>query len=171
MKKMLLVNSMLMSLVNIYAISPDSTITSLPTHRVVQTTLQNGLTVLICPMKDAATVSIQLWYNVGSKDETAGQTGIAYFIEHMIIKGTEKITESDINFVVRKLSGNCNAFTSYDYTGYLFNIPSANWDKVLPMMADCMKNCTFKQEHLNSELKAVIQELKMIKDPIGRAHV
>ncbi len=132
--------------------------------RVVQTTLSNGLTLLVCPKKDAAQVSIQLWYKVGSKHEKSGERGIAHFIEHMIFKGTQKLTESDINLVTSKLSGMCNAFTWYDYTGYLFDIPVANWDKVLPIMADCMQHCTFKQEHLNSELKAVIQELKMGKD-------
>jgi zinc protease len=132
--------------------------------RVIQTKLNNGLTLLVCPKKDAAGVSVQLWYNVGSKHEKDGQRGIAHFIEHMIFKGTEKLKESDVDLVIGKLSGDCNAFTSYDYTGYLFNIPVANWDKSLPIMADCMENCSFKQEHLNSELKAVIQELKMYKD-------
>ncbi|MBV8661190.1 MAG: insulinase family protein [Candidatus Dependentiae bacterium] len=135
---------------------------------VVQSTLNNGLTLLVRPMKDATTVSIQLWYNVGSKHEKDGERGIAHFIEHMIFKGTETLSESDIDLVIRKISGNCNAFTWYDYTGYLFNVPVANWDKTLPIMADCMQNCTFKQEHLNSEMKAVIQELKMIKDQFAR---
>ena len=136
-------------------------------NRVIQTKLDNGLTVLVCPKKDAEKVSIQLWYNVGSKHEKSGEKGIAHFIEHMIFKGTTTLTESDINLTVSKLSGACNAFTSYDYTGYLFDIPVANWDKVLPIMADCMQNCSFKQEHLNSEVKAVIQELKMYKDNYG----
>ncbi|MBP6869310.1 insulinase family protein [Candidatus Babeliales bacterium] len=131
-------------------------------------TLDNGLKVIVCPKKDAATVSVQLWYNVGSKDEVEGERGIAHFIEHMIFKGTETLTESDIDLVSLKLSGNCNAFTWYDYTGYLYNIPVANWDKVLPMMADCMENCRFQQDHLNSELKAVIQEMKMCKDQLAR---
>ncbi|MBP6869308.1 insulinase family protein [Candidatus Babeliales bacterium] len=131
-------------------------------------TLDNGLKIIVCPKKDAATVSIQLWYNVGSKHEKDGERGIAHFIEHMIFKGTDTLTESDIDCVTTKLSGSCNAFTWYDYTGYLFNIPIENWDKVLPVMADCMQNCGFKQDHLNSELKAVIQEMKMRKDEYGR---
>lgn len=135
--------------------------------RVIQSSLSNGLTILVCPKKGAEKVSIQLWYNVGSKHEKSGEKGIAHFIEHMIFKGTTTLTESDINLVVSKLSGSCNAFTSYDYTGYLFDIPVANWDKVLPIMSDCMTNCSFKQEHLNSEVKAVIQELKMYKDNYG----
>lgn len=82
----------------------------------------------------------------------------------MIFKGTDKLSECDINLISYKLSGYINAFTSYDYTGYLFDFPSQHWQEALPIMADCMVNCTFKEEFLHSELKAVIQELKMYKD-------
>ena len=136
--------------------------------KIVQTKLDNGLTILVCPRNDIATVSIQLWYNVGSKHEKDGEHGIAHFIEHMIFKGTKTISETDIPLISSKLSGYCNAFTWHDYTAYLFDIPVANWDKVLPVMADCMNNCTLRQDHLNSEVKAVIQELKMGKDNFAR---
>ena len=134
--------------------------------------LSNGLVILVLPRHDIPKVCIQLFYNVGSKDEGSGlwneaqgqwinEQGIAHFIEHMIFKGTSNLSESDINELTARLSGSCNAFTSYDYTGYLFDMPSQHWYEALPVMADCMKNCTFKQEHINSELKAVIQEIKM----------
>lgn len=133
--------------------------------RVFKYTLDNGLTVLVCPKKLAPKVSVQLWYNVGSKHEATGEKGMAHFIEHMIFKGTsDLLSESDINLITQKLSGYANAFTSFDYTGYLFDVPVQNWDKVLPILADCMSNCTFDQEHMNSEVKAVIQELKMYRD-------
>lgn len=126
--------------------------------------LKNGLTVLIKPIHNVPKVSTQLWYNVGSKDEDSSQKGIAHLIEHMIFKGTKTLSECDINMITHKLSGSTNAFTSYDYTGYLFDFPSQNWQEALPILADCMANCSFKEAFLNSELKAVIQELKMYKD-------
>lgn len=133
-------------------------------NKVIKNVLNNGLTVLVRSSHTVPKVSIQLWYDVGSKDEKTGEKGIAHLIEHMIFKGTEKLSESDINMITQKLSGTCNAFTSYDYTGYLFDFPSHHWYEALPIMADCMRNCTFKQELLNSEMKAVIQELKMYRD-------
>lgn len=131
---------------------------------VFKETLKNGLTVLVKPRNSLPRVSTQLWYSVGSKDEKVGEKGLAHLIEHMIFKGTGTLSECDINLIVSKLSGYCNAFTSYDYTCYLFDFPSQHWFECLPILADCMRNCTFKQEFLNSELKAVIQELKMYKD-------
>src|SRR3989304_417587 len=126
--------------------------------------LSNGMTVLVRPLHMIPKVSLQLWYNVGSKNEKSGEKGIAHLIEHMIFKGTKRLSESDINLITAKLSGYCNAFTSYDYTGYLFDFPAQYWQESLDIMADCMRNCTFKPDLLTSELKAVIQELKMYKD-------
>ena len=134
------------------------------TNPVSKKVLKNGMTILVHPVHTTPKVSLQIWYNVGSKDEKSGEKGIAHLIEHMIFKGTQKLTESDINIVSHMLSGSINAFTSYDYTGYLFNFPTQHWQEALPIMADCMLNCAFKDEHLNSEMKAVIQELKMYKD-------
>lgn len=131
---------------------------------VYKRTLSNGLDVLLAPDHTISKVSLQLWYNVGSRDEIRGRKGIAHLIEHMIFKGTETLSESDINTITYKLSGSANAFTSHDYTGYLFDMPSQHWHKVLPIMADCMRNCTFKQELLNSELRAIVQEIKLYND-------
>lgn len=127
--------------------------------------LHNGLTVLVRSNHTVPKVSVQLWYNVGSKDEKDGEKGRAHLIEHMIFKGTkEMLSETDIKIITHMLSGDCNAFTSYDFTGYLFNLPTQNWRVILPVMADCMVNTSFDDEHLNSEMKAVIQELKMLRD-------
>jgi len=138
-------------------------------QKIYKKILSNGLTILVMPSTRIPKVSVQLWYNVGSKDEKSGQKGIAHLIEHMIFKGTAALSESDINLITNKLSGSCNAFTSHDYTGYLFDFPSQHWYEALPIMADCMRNCTFKEQFLNSELKAVIQELKMYNDDYGSA--
>lgn len=132
--------------------------------KVYKRILPNGLTVLAVERDVIPKVSTQLWYNVGSKDELSGEKGIAHLIEHMIFKGTEKLSECDINLITHKLSGYTNAFTSYDYTGYLFDFPAQHWQEALPIMADCMTNALFKEEFLNSELQAVIQELKMYRD-------
>ncbi len=131
---------------------------------VKKTVLPNGLTVLVVEDHTLPKVAIQLWYGVGSRDEEDKERGLAHLIEHMIFKGTKKLSESDINVITHQLSGNCNAFTSYDYTGYLFNFPTQNWQEALSIMADCMVNCTFDPQMLNSEMKAVIQELKLYRD-------
>lgn len=133
--------------------------------------LENGLTILVAPIDTVQKVSMQLIYPVGSKHENSNEKGLAHLIEHMIFKGTEKLSESDIPLITNILSGDCNAFTSFDTTRYLFDLPPQYWKEALPIMADCMQNCTFKEELLNSELKAVIQEMKLNHDNYERALV
>lgn len=130
--------------------------------------LKNGLTVLVRKVTTVPKVAVELWYHVGSKDEQVGEKGLAHLIEHMIFKGTTKLSESDINTITHKLSGYCNAFTSFDYTGYTFDFPSQHYKVAFDIIADCMQNCTFDPQMLNSEMKAVIQELKMYRDNYGR---
>ena len=93
-----------------------------------------------------------------------GQKGIAHLIEHMLFKGTEKLSETDIKLIGQKFSASWNASTSYDYTNMVFEFPIDSWQTAFPILADCMRHCSFKQELLNSELKVVIQELKMGRD-------
>lgn len=139
--------------------------------QVLKRTLANGMTVLVRPVHTLPKVSLQIWYNVGAKDEKTNEKGIAHLIEHMIFKGTKKLSESDINVITHMLSGSTNAFTSWDYTGYLFNLPKQHWYEALAIFADTMQNVSFKDDHLNSEMKAVIQELKMNRDNYQRALV
>lgn len=132
---------------------------------VFKKVLKNGLTVLVRKNAVIPNVTIQLYYHVGSKDEQNDEKGLAHLLEHMVFKGTkEMLSETDIQAITQKLSGYCNAHTYYDWTSYEFELPSRHWHEALPILADCMSNCTFKQDLLNAEFKAVIQELKMGRD-------
>ncbi len=133
-------------------------------HGIFKKTLSNGLVVLVRPMTHIPKVSLQLCYHVGSKDEASGEKGLAHLVEHMIFKGTQTLSETDIAALTQKLSGSTNAFTNYDYTSYLFDFPSHHWKEALAIYADSMRNSRFEEQMLNSELKAVIQELKMRRD-------
>lgn len=100
-------------------------------HNCKKYTLDNGLTIIVVPVHSVPKVSAQIWYGVGSKDEKSGEKGLAHLLEHMVFKGTDILSESDINLITQKLSGYANAFTSYDYTGYLFDFPKQNWKQQL----------------------------------------
>ena len=126
--------------------------------------LANGLTILVYPTHHIPKVSIQLWYNVGSKHEKMGHHGIAHFLEHMTFRGTNCFSGADINTIVHQLGGYCNAFTSYDFTTYVFDLPKAYWHYSLPLLADCMNNCTFPVGSIDAERKTVLQELRMYHD-------
>lgn len=126
--------------------------------------LANGLTVLVSPNARIPRVDIQMWYGVGSKDEVDGQRGMAHLLEHMLFKGTKLLSESDINLVTHKLAGESNAFTTHDYTCYTYRLPSSAWFHALPLLAECMVSARLDKEMLASELRAVVEELRMYRD-------
>ncbi|NDD53511.1 insulinase family protein [bacterium] len=136
----------------------------LPRFKVFKKVLSNGLTVLTRPVRHIPRVEAHLWYNVGSKDEALHERGMAHLIEHMLFKGTQELSEADINLISQKLTADSNAFTSQDYTCYTFRLPSSCWEVALRIFADCMQNARFDSNMLASELKAVIEELRMYRD-------
>ena len=141
---------------------------NLPLDRVKKVELKNGMKVILFKTDTAPKVIVQVAYEVGSFVEGSGERGLAHLIEHMIFKGTEKMTEGDIDAISRKYGATYNAFTSIDMTSYYFEANKSNWQPFLPILADCMQNARFDEQHLASELKAVIQEVKMYKDDYWR---
>src|SRR6476661_2840725 len=57
------------------------------TQGVRKTVLENGLTVLTKELHTAPVVSVQVWYRVGSQDESVGLNGISHLLEHLMFKG------------------------------------------------------------------------------------
>jgi zinc protease len=137
---------------------------SVETKGVKKVVLNNGMTVLVYPNSSVPKVLVQIAYDIGSYVEKEGERGMAHLIEHMIFKGTQKLSESDIDEIARKFGASYNAFTSMDVTSYYFETNKNNWQPFVEILADCMQNARFDEQHLASELKAVIQELKMYKD-------
>ncbi len=133
-------------------------------ENVKKVVLDNGMTILIHKNTTAPKVLMQIAYDIGSWVEHTGEKGLAHLIEHMIFKGTDKLSEGDIDAISRKYGAEFNAFTSKDMTSYYFEADKNNWKPFLPILADCMSSARFEKEHLASEMHAVIQELKMYKD-------
>jgi zinc protease len=144
-------------------LAPHDTVT-IDRESVKKIVLENGMTILACKQGKAPKVLVQIAYNVGSAIEESGERGLAHLLEHMIFKGTEKLAEGDIDSIARKYGADFNAFTSYDMTSYYFEMDNQNWQHFVPVLADCMKNARFDDQHLASEVKAVIQELRMYRD-------
>lgn len=137
---------------------------SISTDGIKKATLKNGMTVLVYPDHSVPKVLVQIAYDIGAYVEQDGERGMAHLIEHMIFKGTNKLSESDIDEIARKYGATHNAFTSMDVTSYYFEANRNNWKPFVDILADCMQNARFDEQHLASELKAVVQELKMYRD-------
>ena len=137
---------------------------SVPKDKITKRVLPNGMHVLMYKNDSLPKVLVQIAYDIGSFVEESGERGLAHLVEHMIFKGTDKLSETDIDTIARKYGATYNAYTSMDVTSYYFEANKNNWKPFLEILADCMQNVRFDEQHLASEVKAVIQELKMNKD-------
>jgi zinc protease len=137
--------------------------------RVVATTLDNGLRVLLIEDARSPIVSFQVWYRVGSRNEHRGATGIAHFLEHLMFKGTPSHGPKQFARLVEQNGGQDNAFTSQDVTSYYVDIAADKLDLVIDLEADRMQNLLLDPKEINSERQVVIEErrTRTEDDPSG----
>lgn len=120
--------------------------------------LENGMEVAVIPDARATSITHMVWYRVGSADEVAGKGGIAHFLEHLLFKGTEKFPGNAIDTTVKRVGGNHNAFTSYDYTAYFQKVTRDHLPLMMAIEADRMMNVNFTTEDVDVERKVVLEE-------------
>ncbi len=142
----------------------NNTLASFGAKMVVKKKLSNGMHVVVIPTSVRPRVLVQMLYDVGSASEQDGERGLAHLLEHMIFKGTPSLQEGAIAKLAARYGAKFNAFTWFDLTSYYFEVDSNNWKPFIPLLADCMENVSLDKEHLASEVKAVIQELRMRND-------
>ncbi len=76
--------------------SPRSQRKQLGPSQYRKTVLKNGLRIVSESIPHVRSVSLGVWANVGSRDETPEQNGISHFLEHMVFKGTTHRSTEDI---------------------------------------------------------------------------
>ncbi|MEX2147574.1 MAG: pitrilysin family protein [Candidatus Rokuibacteriota bacterium] len=128
------------------------------TDGVAAATLDNGLRVLLLEDHRSPIVSFQVWYRVGSRNESRGATGIAHFLEHMLFKGTARYGPRMFARLVEQNGGQSNAFTSADVTSYYVNIAADKIDLVIDLESDRMRNALLDPKEIDSERQVVIEE-------------
>ena len=129
-----------------------------------KTILSNGLTVISYPMPSVRSVSLGLWFRVGSRDENSQQAGLTHFMEHMMFKGTSTKGPLDISMHFDKLGAEFNAFTSKEYTCYYARFVDDKLEDALSMLAEMVIDSTFTQEAIDTEREVVIEEIARSED-------
>jgi len=124
-------------------------------------TLANGLEVVVIPDHRTPVITHMLWYRVGAADETAGKTGLAHFLEHLMFKGTKKNPQGLFSQTVSNIGGNENAFTSSDYTGYFQRTAREHLKMLMEFEADRMTGLVLTDDVVKPELQVVLEEQNM----------
>jgi zinc protease len=129
-----------------------------------ETTLPNGLRVIVKEDHRSPVVVSQIWYKVGSQDEPGGITGISHALEHMMFKGTVKHGPNEFSRIIAENGGRENAFTSYDYTSYFQQLEKSRLPIAFELEADRMQNLTLAKDEFSKEIRVVMEERRLRTD-------
>ncbi len=129
--------------------------------RVFETTLPNGLKVLLAEEPKAPVVTIQVWYKAGSRNEPIGKTGISHMLEHMMFNGTPTIGPKQFSLTVQRNGGQDNAHTTADYTAYYEDFAADRVLFGLELEADRMAHLLLGEKEFQPEHQVVIEERRL----------
>ena len=140
--------------------------------KFTDTTLDNGLRVIISEDHDTPIYAIAVSYKVGSRDERAGRTGFAHLFEHMMFKGSENVGPGEHFYLVFTKGGSMNGTTNNDRTVYFEIMPKNQLDLGLFLEADRMRSLNVTRENLDNQRQAVKEERRLGIDnqPYGQAY-
>jgi zinc protease len=143
---------------------PAATATKIPKINFTDTTLDNGLRVIISEDHYAPVYAIVISYKVGSRDERQGRTGFAHLFEHMMFQGSENIAKGELDFLTFTTGGSSNGTTDNERTLYYEVFPKNQLDLGLYMEADRMRGLNITQENLENQRQAVKEERRLSVD-------
>jgi predicted Zn-dependent peptidase len=143
----------------------------LPPVQFTDTTLDNGLRVIISEDHFAPVFGIAVSYKVGSRDEREGRTGFAHLFEHMMFKGSENVGAGEHFYLVFTRGGSMNGTTNTDRTVYYEVMPKNQLDLALFLESDRMRSLAITEENLENQRQAVKEERRLGVDnqPYGLA--
>ncbi len=149
---------------------PAAALFDVPNVAFTERVLRNGLQFIAVPNTASPTVSVQVWYHVGAKDDPPGRSGFAHLFEHLMFKGTRYLRAEQLDRLTEDVGGANNAFTSDDVTAYQDIVPSNHLETLLWAEAERMANLAVVQASFESERSVVKEEYRerVLASPYGR---
>ncbi len=142
-------------------------------YPIVEQRLANGLRVIASPDHGAPSVAVNLWYDVGSRDEEEGRTGFAHLFEHLMFQGSAHVPSGQHIGLLQAAGAAVNATTWFDRTNYFETLPSGGLDLALWLEADRLASLldALTQDGLDNQREVVKEERRQRYDnvPYGDA--
>ena len=136
-------------------------------------TLPNGLSVILSVDRSIPQAAVDVWYHVGSKNETPGRTGFAHLFEHVMFTGSGHVPYGMHDRLTEGVGGNNNGSTTNDRTNYYENVPANYVESALWLESDRMGFLLDKLDEakFNAQRDIVQNERRQGVDnqPYGRA--
>jgi len=112
----------------------------------------------------ARTACVGIWVDVGARDEHDLTSGCSHFVEHMLFKGTQGRSASQIAMELDVLGGMSNAFTSKDATCYYGMVLDSQLPRFVELLSDIFLHSVFDEEEIERERHVILQEISMVED-------
>jgi len=144
--------------------------TQVPPIAFKERTLANGLKVYSSLDKTTPNVTVQMFYDVGSKDDPNGRSGFAHLFEHLMFKATRNLPPESIDRMTEDVGGFNNASTWDDFTNYYEVVPAEYLQRLLWVEADRLGGLVVDDASFKSERDVVKEELRqsVLSNPYGR---
>src|SRR3954464_4646372 len=131
------------------------------THR-----LPNGLTLIGETIPTARSVSVGFFTLAGSRDETAGESGVSHFLEHMVFKGTPRRSALEVNSDFDRIGASYNAYTSEENTVFYAAVLPEYLPQAVDIIADILRP-SLRGDDFDMEKKVILEEIEMYEDQPG----
>jgi len=126
--------------------------------------LDNGIRLVTEQISTLKSVTVGMWVNAGSRDESPAQAGYSHFIEHMFFKGTATRSATDISREIDALGGEMNAFTTRETTTFYVKVLDQHLPKALNLLSDLFHRSRFGPKEIEKEKQVVLEEIRMVQD-------
>lgn len=128
------------------------------------TTLPNGLRVISEPMPSLRSVALGCWIDTGTRDEEASEAGVSHFLEHLLFKGSEKLSARDVSETFDAIGAQSNAFTSKESTCFWVRLLDQELATGLDVLSEIIQRPAFRPHEIKAESQVVIEEINMYED-------
>ncbi|NOZ13403.1 MAG: insulinase family protein [Acidobacteria bacterium] len=125
----------------------------------------NHIPVIISRIPHTRAATVSIWFNRGARDEIfPGEHGLTHFLEHMVFKGSETRTATDISREIERVGGDLDAFTSRDQLCFIARVPAEKLELGFDLLTDMLTRPSFRPEDVKLEKSVVREEIRMMKD-------
>lgn len=135
--------------------------------------LDNGLRLVLSEDHLVPAAAVCLWYNVGSRQEAKGRTGLAHLFEHLMFQGSAQVSGNGHFELVQGAGGSLNGTTSFERTNYFETMPAHQLELALWLEADRMGSllAALDEESMANQRDVVKNERRQRYDnvPYGTA--
>ena len=123
-----------------------------------------GIRLATESMADVRSVAVGFWVGTGSRDEGDAQAGSSHFLEHLLFKGTPGRSASAIAEQLDEVGGDCNAFTTKEYTAFYIRLLAEHLSLGLDILSDIMSDPALRPEDVDAERMVILDEILMHAD-------